>query len=64
MWWHTWTRHEIGDGVTAASTGRIDLVSETFRRDLHELKVALLNAAAVRELRDHFDAATGELGWV
>lgn len=54
----------IGDGVTAASAGRVDLVSETFRQDLHELKVVLLNAAAARNQRDHFDTATGELGWV
>lgn len=39
-------------------------MSETFRRDLHELRGALLNAAAVRDLRDHFDTASGELGWV
>lgn len=39
-------------------------MSETFRRDLHELKGALLDAAAERDQRDHFDIATGELGWV
>lgn len=39
-------------------------MSETFRQDLHELKVALLTAAAARNQRDHFDTATGELGWV
>lgn len=39
-------------------------MSETFRRDLHELKDALLNAAAARDQRNHFDTATGELGWV
>lgn len=37
---------------------------ETFRRDLHELKEALLTAVDERAQRAVFDQASGEFGWV